>query len=412
MSPELLAYPFLFIAIFFQSFLLVNLLSGPARKARRRAPQESLLPSVAVIVPCWNEEATVAATCTSLLALSYPPDKLEIILVDDGSTDTTSAVLSRLGQHPRVRTISKENGGKHTALNAGIAATRAELIGCLDADSFVQPDALREVVRCFGDKKVAAATCAMSVHKPGNVLQHMQNAEYIFGITFRHAISSVNGLYVTPGPFSFYRRTLIEELGGFRYGHQTEDMEMALRIQKAGYVIENAPRALVYTKVPRTLGGLLKQRTRWTSGFLRNVFGEYRDLIWNKGHGALGMIVLPTALLAIGSGIILFLTILASLAHNAFRAFQLRAGVPLSYAFTPSGFDWFYFPSSVYIFLGIVAVVSSLLLIIAGKRISRTPGNIAFGLISYIMLYGFIVPLWLLRAATDVTTGKRRDWRG
>ncbi len=109
----------------------------------------------------------------------------------------------------------------------------------------------------------------------------MQNAEYIFGITLRHALASVNGLYVTPGPFSFYRRSVIEKLGGFRHGHQTEDMEMALRIQQAGYKIENAPRARVYTKAPNTLLGLVKQRTRWTTGFLRNVAGEYRGLIGN-----------------------------------------------------------------------------------------------------------------------------------
>ena len=187
-----------------------------------------------------------------------------------------------------VRIIRKENGGKHTALNAGIAATRAEIVGCLDADSFVEPSALREIVACFDNPRVAAATAAMSVHKPKNILQHMQNAEYTFGITLRHAFASVNGLYVTPGPFSFYRRSIVEKLGGFRYGHQTEDMEMALRIQHAGYKIENAPRARVYTKAPDTILELIRQRTRWTSGFLRNILNEYRHLIFSRRHSALG----------------------------------------------------------------------------------------------------------------------------
>jgi cellulose synthase/poly-beta-1,6-N-acetylglucosamine synthase-like glycosyltransferase len=412
MSAVTLAYPFLFVAIFFQSFILVTLLSGPARAARRRRSAEPL-PSVAVIVPCWNEESTITATCESLLALDYPEDKLEIILVDDGSTDGTPALLAKLGKNPRVKTISKQNGGKHTALNAGIASTTAEFVGCLDADSFVDKKALLEIVKCFTDDSVAAATGAMSIHEPSNLLQHMQNAEYTFGITFRHAISSINGLYVTPGPFSFYRRSIVEALGGFRYGHQTEDMEMALRIQQAGYKIENAPRALVFTKAPSTLLSLVKQRTRWTSGFLRNILGEYRGLIFDQKRGALGMVVLPAAVLSIGSGILLFVTMLASLAERGIVAIEVRAGVPLTYVVSPHGsFDWFYFPASVYVFLGLTTLVSALLLIVAGKRIAKTPGNIALGLISYTLMYGFIVPLWLIRATTDVSTGTRRGWRG
>jgi cellulose synthase/poly-beta-1,6-N-acetylglucosamine synthase-like glycosyltransferase len=412
----MLTYPFLFIAIFFESFVLVTLLSKPARDARGRTAARiddmSALPSVAVIVPCWNEAGTVGDTCDSLLALDYPREKLEIILVDDGSTDDTRSAMTHFAKHSQVRIIHKENGGKHTALNAGIAATNAEIIGCLDADSFVDPDALREIVPCFTGARVAAVTAAMSVHHPKNLLQHMQYAEYIFGIAFRHAIASINGLYVTPGPFSFYRHDVIRELGGFRYGHQTEDMEMALRIQRAGYGIENAPRARVYTKTPRTLVKLVKQRTRWTTGFLRNILGEYRGLIGRRRHGALGVLMLPSALLAIASGILSFFIVLFTLTRHAFAALEVRAGIPLPYALLPhQSFDLFYFPTSFYLFLGIMTLGMLLSLIVIGKRISKTPGNLNMGLISYALLYGLVVPLWLIRATADVALGKHRDWR-
>ena len=411
MGAETLAYPFLFLAIFFESFVLVTFLSKPARAARARA-HESEDPPIAVIVPCWNEAATVAATCESLLALDYPKDKLEIILVNDGSTDTTPQAMARFAGYPQVRIIDKENGGKHTALNAGIAATKAEFIGCLDADSFVEPDALREIIPCFANEKVAAVTAAMSVHDPKNLLQHMQNAEYTFGITLRHVLASVNGLYVTPGPFSFYRRSTLEKVGGFRHGHQTEDMEMALRLQQAGYEIENAPRARVYTKSPNTVAKLVKQRTRWTSGFLRNVLGEYRGMIGARRHGVLGMLVLPVALVAVGSGILLFLLALFTLGNNLIAALQIRVGIPLSYLLQPHGsFDWFYFPASFYIILAAAALLASLSLILIGRHISKTPGNIRLGIISYVFLYGFIAPLWLLRATADVAFGKHRGWR-
>ncbi|MDO8566882.1 MAG: glycosyltransferase [bacterium] len=411
MSSEMLAYPFLFIAIFFESFVLVTLLSKPARAARARTRSAST-PSVAVIVPCWNEAATVAATCDSLLALEYPKDKLEIILVNDGSTDGTQEAMTRFVGHPQIRIIHKENGGKHTALNAGIAATRAELVGCLDADSFVETDALKEIVACFDNPRVVAATAAMSIHQPKNILQHMQNAEYTFGITLRHAFASVNGLYVTPGPFSFYRRDIIDKLGGFSYGHQTEDMEMALRIQHAGYKIENAPRARVYTKAPATVMKLVNQRTRWISGFLRNILGEYRGLIGNRDHGVLGMLVLPSAILSVASGILLFILMLFLFAQNTMTALEIRNGIPLSYAFLPHGtIDWFYLPINFYLVLAIIILLISVALITIGKRISQTTGGMFIGVVSYTFLYGLITPFWLFRAARDVMMGTRRGWR-
>ena len=411
MSPNLLAYPFLFLALFFESFVLVTLLSEPARKARARRPGDEE-PSVAVIVPCWNEESTIAATAESLLALDYPAHKLEIILVNDGSTDNTRAAMDRFDAHPQVRVIHKENGGKHTALNAGIAETSAELVGCLDADSFVEPDALREIIPFFARNEVGAVTAAMSIHQPENLIQHMQNAEYTFGIAMRHALASVNALYVTPGPFSFYRRSALEAVGPFRHGHQTEDMEMALRLQRAGYEIENAPRARVYTKSPDTIPKLIKQRTRWTTGFLRNTLGEYRSLVWNRRHGVLGVLVLPVALIAVASSILLFTIAIVRTVISLINAFQIRSGIPLSYALFPhSTFDWFYFPAGSFAFLAAITVVASISLIIIGKRISQTPGGLKLGTISYVLLYGFIAPLWLLRATADATIGRHRGWR-
>lgn len=411
MSLALLAYPFLFITIFFEAFVLVTLLSKPARAARTRIFRGDA-PTVAIIVPCYNEAATVAATCASLLALDYPKEKLEIILVDDGSTDDTRAAMERFASSPSVRVIYKENGGKHTALNAGLAQTQAQFVGCLDADSFVESDALRKILPCFENQRVVAATAAMSVNRPKNLLQHMQNAEYIFGIAFRHAIASVNGLYVTPGPFSFYRRSVFDELGGFRHGYQTEDMEMALRIQRAGYEIANAPHAGVYTNAPRTVPGLLKQRTRWTSGFLRNVLRDYRDFLFNPRRGALGMLVLPIALFAIGSGIALFSIAVVKTAAQVIETLEVRAGIPLSYALLPHHpYGLFYLPASFSVLLATVAMLGVLFMIVFGKRISKAPGSLGLGLFSYALMYGFVVPLWLMRATADVALGRNRTWR-
>ncbi len=409
-SSDFLIYPFLFVAIYFESFLLVTLISKPARRRRNRTATKKY-PHVAIIVPCWNEEGTISATANSLLALDYPKDRLSIVLVNDGSTDMTAKIMTRFSKNPQITVIHKKNGGKHTALNAGIKAVPdAEFIGCLDADSFVEPDSLREIITCFTKPTVMATTAAMSVHEPHTILQRMQYAEYIFGITTRHTLSSINGLYVTPGPFSLYRASIFKKLGSFTHGHQTEDMEMALRIQRAGYEIENAPRARVYTKAPSTLPTLIKQRTRWTSGFLRNILGEYRELIANPRYGALGMFVLPFALFSIIGSIIIFSVSVFQLTRLAIHTISVARGIPLSYTLAPHALNWFYFPLTSMFFLGGITITLTLSFIIVGKRISKTPGNLVVNTVAYSLLYGLIAPLWLIRSVADVATNTKRIW--
>lgn len=412
MSLEVLSYPFIFLSLYFEVFALLTFLSRPAKERRDRGPG-LLFPMVAIIVPCWNEESTIDGTVQSLLALEYPKDKLKIILVNDGSTDNTRAVMDKYIGNPQIRVVHKENGGKHTAVNEGIAmASDCEFIGCLDADSFVAPDALLEMIPTFSDPRVAASTPAMSVFEPKNWLERMQNAEYILGIAFRHTLSAVNGIYVTPGPFSLYRRSVLEELGGFRHAHQAEDMEMALRIQRAGYHIENSPRSRVYTKVPHTVPKLVKQRTRWTTGFLRNVLHDYRDLIGNPKHGILGMVILPLGFVAVIGGVSLFLLSILVTIKGLFHAYQLSTSVPLSYALTPHfSMDWIYAPFTFVTLMSVIVASISIMFVFIGRGVSKTSTSLFYGIFGYTFLYGFIAPLWLMRSLFDFLTGHKRAWR-
>lgn len=412
MTLTVLTYPFIFIVVFFEVFLLVTFLSEPARERRSR-PRTTKTPSVAVIVPCWNEGDTIKGTVESLLALDYPKDKLEIVLVNDGSTDNTAAVMDSYADNPQITIIHKENGGKHTAMNLGIEKAKdAEFVGCLDADSFVAPDALREIVTYFEDQKVAAVTAAMSVWNPKTWLERMQNADYIHGITLRHVISSLNGLYVTPGPFSFFRRDIVLTLGGFRNAHNAEDLEMALRLQNEGYILENAPRARVYTKTPKTVRGLVKQRTRWTTGFLRNVIYDYRHMIGSSKYGTLGLMMLPLGLLANVSGIIMFVILIIKISQGIWGKISLIAGVPLSYSLVPHhSFSWFFLPISFVALISIIMLIGAVTTMLVGKHISKTPGNLFYGIVIYLIFYAFIAPLWLIRSMYDLLTGTRRAWR-
>lgn len=412
MHAEVISYPFIFIGLYFEVFVLLTFLSAPAKERRDRV-SKGHTPKVAVIVPCWNEESTVGGTVESLLALEYPKESLRIILVNDGSTDGTKEVMDSYIGHPQITVIHKENGGKHSAMNEGIArAPDCEFIASLDADSFVAPDALREMIPFFNDPNVAACTPSMSVFKPVTFIERMQNVEYILGIALRHAMSAINGIYVTPGPFSVYRRSTLERIGGFRHGHQTEDMEMALRMQRNGYHIESAPRARVYTKVPHSVRKLVKQRTRWTTGFLRNVMGDYRDMVGNPKYGILGLIVLPLAFMAVIAGITLFALAIGMTLYNVIHTYKVTSDIPLSYRLVPQiSPDWIYAPFTFVTLMTLIVLGMSIFFVYIGRKISNTPADLVYGLVGYTFVYGLIAPFWLIRSLFDFLTGHKAGWR-
>lgn len=411
MSAEALTYPFLFIAIFFESFLLVSFLSKPARTSRLKQGKVTT-PKVAIIVSCWNEETTVAGTVESLLALDYPADKLSLILVDDGSTDSTPAVIDQFAHHPQITALHAPHGGKFSAMNYGIEyAADAELVGFLDADSSVAPDALREIVSAFDTPDMMAVTASMSIREPHTLMQRMQYAEYALAITLRHVLASLNGLYVTPGPFSFYRRSLFNELGLFKHAYLAEDMEMAMRIQRAGYQIGNAIRARVYTKGPPTLQKLIKQRVRWTTGFLRNILFDYRDLIGMRRNVVLGMFVLPLALIAIAGGIFIFFFATTQMILNALHTLSIMQVAPFSFAFSFHSISWYDLPITAIALLGVVLFMTTLAWMLVGKALSKTPGKLVLNVFAYLALYWLVAPLWLIRSVSDVARGTATPWR-
>jgi glycosyltransferase involved in cell wall biosynthesis len=133
---DVIFYILVFFSVYVQVFFLLTFLEN-RKKIIRREGEIKLheYPGVTVIVPCWNEESTISRTVCSLLDLNYPKDKLQIFLVDDGSTDNTLDELNKFSQYSNVRIFTKPNGGKHTALNLGLAKVETEFLGCLDADS-------------------------------------------------------------------------------------------------------------------------------------------------------------------------------------------------------------------------------------------------------------------------------------
>lgn len=404
---EGIIFAIIFISLFFQVFLLITIFENRSFQKKSKKQGGLYEPTVCIIVPVWNEEKTLRGTLESLLALDYPQNKLEITVVDDGSTDSTLSIARSFEHYANIRVFTKENGGKHTAVNFGIENTNAELVGCLDADSFVDKNALREIVRKFEDKDMMAVTPCMIVKTPETIVQKAQKIEYTIGALLKRVFGDLSAIQVTPGPFSIFRRKVFMDLGLYKKAHNTEDFEIALRMHKHGYKIGNAPKAYVYTTSPATPYKLFKQRLRWVHGNLLNLL-DYRELFFRVQYGHLGMLVLPIAVAYYF--IALFISVYALTRFITWISEKIQT-VNLVGLRTPSvTFDLFFINTSVMSVLAFVLFSITITMISLGIRMTKEKGSLV-ELISFFVVYPLLSPLWLWRAGLDVLRKKNNSWR-
>lgn len=238
-------------------------------------------PLVSVIVPAYNEGILIAAAVEPLMAMDYP--RYEVVVVDDGSNDDTferALELSTIYGSERLRVITQPNGGKAVALNTGIAAARGELILCMDGDSVLEPQTIREAVKHFADPGVGAVGGNVKVINRVNHLTRLQALEYIEGLSLvRTAHAFFRRVAVIPGPIGIFRKSVLEEVGGYLPGTFAEDCELTLRIMLAGWKIKYEPAAIAWTEAPEALDALFKQRYRWARGILQSLITHKARLL-------------------------------------------------------------------------------------------------------------------------------------
>lgn len=373
----------------------------------KTVPKRTNLPSVCVIVPCFNEEKSLARTLNSLLALDYPKKLLEIIVVDDGSVDKTYAIACSY-EKKGVVVYKKKNGGKHTALNLALKKTNAEFVGALDADSTVAPDSLRKLTARFDDPEVMAVTPSMIIDNPHGLLRRIQSIEFLIGIFLRRVFADLGSQNVTPGPFTIFRRTFFERYGYYREAHKTEDIELALRIQSNNFHIENATDAYVYTHGPGTWKGLYNQRLRWYHGFISNVL-DYRHLFGPK-HGNLGMFILPVSFISLAM-------LSAVIFYTVFKA--LFDTIQYIYNYWLIGFDFwkmfewhfdsFFINTSPLVILGAFTLFTSIMMIYIAKRYAKQK-SIIYSYILFMIFYSWIYVFWWIAAVLHKIFGKKVAW--
>ncbi|MFL5614455.1 MAG: glycosyltransferase [Gemmatimonadaceae bacterium] len=228
-------------------------------------------PPVTIIVPVFNEETVIEAALRSLLQLRYPA--FHVIVVDDGSSDGTfdraNELAGRYGDSD-VRVVRKHNGGKASALNAGIALATTEFVLCMDGDSRLHPDTLRFAMRHFTDPRVGAVAGNVKVVNRVNLWTRLQALEYIEGLnTVRRAQGFLRVVNIIPGPIGVFRRAALMRAGGYDTDTYAEDADITLKLLTAGWHIAYEEHAIAYTEAPERYLDLIKQRYRWTRGILQ-----------------------------------------------------------------------------------------------------------------------------------------------
>lgn len=271
--------------------LIVPLAVVAQRRARRRIFDPAFRPSASVLIAAYNEEAVIVRTVRSVLASDYPD--LDVVVVDDGSTDGTSAaVTAAFGDDARVRLLRQANAGKATALNRAVAAAHGEILVMFDADTAVAPAAVGCLVRHFADPRVAAVAGNVKVGNRVNALTHWQSIEYVSAQNLdRRANAMLNGVTVVPGAIGAWRRAAIASVGGFLTDTLAEDMELTWRLRRAGWRITADMDAIAHTEAPATLRQLLKQRHRWAFGSLQVLF-KHRGVLFR--YGWFGWVAVPS----------------------------------------------------------------------------------------------------------------------
>lgn len=406
-------YVFLFISLYFEVFLLITYFENriDMKKETQGLSKNKLkkIPSVTIMVPCWNEEKTITKTLNSLLDLDYPKNKLSIMIIDDGSTDNTWNIIQKFKNKTQIQMFRKENGGKYTALNFGLSHAKSELIGCLDADSYVHKDALKNIVHYFEDKETMSVTPSVKVWKPKKIIQMIQKVEYDWGVFIRKMFSYLGAIYVTPGPFSIFRKDVFKNLGGYRHAYQTEDMELAVRMQTNHYKIVNAHEAIVYTVAPDTVKKLYKQRLRWTYGFIKNVI-DYRHL-FKKEYGNLGILVLPLASISIVSALYIISMAIINVIFQVFGFYSKWSAVGFELTKPHLNFDWFFINTSFMTIISVVSIIGILILLFIARKMTEKKFAFGMDLVYFLTLYAFISPLWMFKAVYNAIFSVKTYWR-
>jgi cellulose synthase/poly-beta-1,6-N-acetylglucosamine synthase-like glycosyltransferase/peptidoglycan/xylan/chitin deacetylase (PgdA/CDA1 family) len=263
------------------------------RRAEARSGRPPVTEPVSVIVPAHNEKEGIEATVRSLVGSDHP--EVEVVVVDDASTDGTAAIVEAL-KLPNVRVVRVPWGGKTAALNTGVALSRHNLLVMVDGDTVVERDALRQLVQPFSDPRVGAVAGNVKVGNRTNLIARWQHIEYVIGFNLdRRLYEAFDCIPTVPGALGAFRRQAIQGAGGVSDDTLAEDTDLTIAIHRVGWRVVYEETARSWTEAPTTLSQLWRQRYRWSYGTMQALW-KHRSAVRDPGRlgrfGRRGMPVL------------------------------------------------------------------------------------------------------------------------
>tara|TARA_Y100000034_G_C6898341_1_gene414688 strand:+ start:53 stop:1348 length:1296 start_codon:yes stop_codon:yes gene_type:complete len=408
---DILIVAALFMATFTSAIFLLVFLENMNKMGN---PKILKYPTVSIIIAAHNEESCIADTIENALAIEYPKNKIEIIVIENGGSTDRTLEIAKKYRNRGVRVFSIKGGGKGHALNYIIKnKIKSEIVVTMDADSFANPDILKRMLGYFRDPKIMAVAPTILTKGRQNFVQKIQHIEYMLGAFLRKVFHFMDAIYVTPGAFTAYRKSFFDKYGLYDEKNITEDFEMALRIQSKRLKMANAVDALVFTIAPKTFSVLLKQRIRWFLGFIDTTI-QYKGL-FKASHGYLGAIILPTALLAIVYTIYLFFVGTSKLFSFFYKDILLNVvsgEADLVSWFYSMKFSPFYFGISTVGFVSVVIISLGFLMFLLARKYSGDRTSYTLAYMIYFFLYIFFFSAWWLSAFWVKVFGRELKFGG
>jgi cellulose synthase/poly-beta-1,6-N-acetylglucosamine synthase-like glycosyltransferase len=361
---------------------------------------------VSIVMPCYNEGKTIGLAIDSLLKLDYPKEIIEIIIVDDKSTDNSVKEIKKYEKiYSNIRLIVNErnSGGAAEPTNLGIKAAKFDYIAVADADSVPDKDCLKKMIGFLQkDNSVGGVTCAVMVRNPKTFMQKLQSIEYASISFSRKLLDLIDSVYVTPGPFALYRKKILLEIGLFDKKNLTQDIEIVWRMQSYGYKARMCLAARVYSEAPNKFKDWLKQRIRWNIGGTQTLI-KYKKFVFRKGM--LGAFIVPFFSISLfiglfGLGLFSYLLSQRILVNFLATKYSLYAETAIlrfqELSFAPSILNFF---GATLFLLGLFFTLFGLGIMRELKQKHTNIFNISFYLLIYLAIYPFIMVISLYKLA-------------
>jgi len=260
----------------------------------RRGPKSDFAEPVSVVIAAYNEEKLIAETLRTLLVTDYKGE-IEVVVIDDGSTDQTAAEIERVARNEsRIRLFQQENRGKARALQRGLAAAHNGIVVFIDADTQCQRNTLPRLLEPFADERIGAVSGHAKVGNLRTFIARCQALEYTCGFNLdRRAYNRWDCITVVPGAISAVRKDALDQAGGLSLETLAEDTDLTLSLHRHRQRIVYVPEAIAWTEAPETVATLARQRSRWAYGTLQCLW-KHRDMVFNWNYRALGWFSLPS----------------------------------------------------------------------------------------------------------------------